>query len=92
MIDFDPATELSRDTKPLGLRIEKYVPPAAVLPQLDRVPALGALEAREANLAAKLLAAKEPLEGFIQAVGKGLNGRLRDVFAAPRPLKRYVRS
>jgi hypothetical protein len=51
------------------------------LPKLNGVPAVGALEAWEANPATDFLAIKEALEGFAEPVGKGLHRRLRDILA-----------
>jgi hypothetical protein len=80
--DLDPAAELLRDMQPLRFGVEEYVSPNTVLPELYRVPAVGTLEAREAGLLPKLLTVQKPFEGFIQAVGKRLDGALWDVLAA----------
>jgi hypothetical protein len=47
-----------------------------------RVPAVGRLEAREANLLSKLLVVEKPFKGFVQAVGESLDRALRDVLAS----------
>ena len=46
-----------------------------VLPQLDRVPAIGGFEAREATLRTEFFPGKEAFERFIQAICEYLDGR-----------------
>jgi hypothetical protein len=81
LLDLDPAPELPGDMELLALEVEVHVPSAAILPEPYRVPAVGGLEARKADLLSKLFTAEEPFAGFVQAVGKSLDGALRDVLA-----------
>ncbi len=82
LFDLEAASELLGNSKPSGVGIEVQIPSTAVLPELYRMPAIGGLKAREADLPAKLFTVKKPLKGLIQSVGKGLYGGLRNVFAA----------
>jgi hypothetical protein len=72
LFDLDPAAEFLRNVKPPRLRVKKHIATRPVLPETYRVPAVRRLEAWEADLLSKLSVVKEPLEGFIQTVGKRL--------------------
>lgn len=84
LLDLDAASEFLGNPELAGsfARVEVHVPTRSVLAKLYRVPAVRTLEAREAGLLPKLLVVEEPLEGFVQAVRKGLHRGLRDVFRA----------
>jgi hypothetical protein len=82
LLDLQRASELLRDSELVCIRVEEHIPPPAVLPQMYRVPAIGALKARETNLLPKFLAVKEALERLIESVCKGLYGALWDVLRA----------
>lgn len=82
LLDLEAATEFLWDVKPLCFGVEEHISAGAVLPKLDGVPAVSRLEARKANRwYAKLFTTKEPLEGFVEPMGKSLYRGLRDVFS-----------
>jgi hypothetical protein len=92
-LDFDAAPELLRDSQPSGFGVEVHVPASSALPELYRVPAVGALETRKAGLTVpEFFAVEESPEGFVQAAGKGLYRRLRDVLspASFEPIREVV--
>lgn len=81
--DLEAASELLRNSQTSRIGVEVHVPSRSVLTKLYRVPAVGALEAREADLASALLTMKETLECLIQPVRERLYGGLRHMLAAP---------
>jgi hypothetical protein len=82
LLDLEATAELLGDPELARVGVEVHVPPGAVLPKLYRVPALRALEAREADLPYKLPAVKETLEGLVEPVRESLYRTLRDVLRA----------
>ena len=83
LLELEASAELLGHPEPASVGVEVRVPPGAVLPELYRVPALRALEAREACLPSKLPAAmEETLERFVEPVGEGLHRGLGDVLGA----------
>jgi hypothetical protein len=82
LFDLQASAEFARDVQPRGFGGEEHVPPPTVLPKLYGVPAVGALEAWEANPVTEFLATKEALERFVEPIGKGLHRALRDMLAA----------
>src|SRR5215211_3177475 len=82
LFDLDPAAELLRNVKPPSFRVKKHIATGSVLPEMYRVPAVRRLEAWETDLLSKLSAVKEPLEGFVQTVGKRLHRALRYILSA----------
>ncbi len=73
---------LLRDSQPSRISVEVYVSPRAVLSKLNRMPAVGCLEARETHILAKLATAEKTLEGSIKTAGERLHRALRDMLAA----------
>src|SRR5215211_5317213 len=92
LFDLDPAAELLRNVKPPSFRVKKHIATGSVLPEMYRVPAVRRLEAWETDLLSKLSAVKEPLEGFVQTVGKRLHRALRYILSAPtlEPIREVV--
>jgi hypothetical protein len=82
LLDPKCASELLWDSELVGIRVEVHIPSPTVLPQMYRVPALGALKAWKTNLLPKLFAVKEAFERPMESVGKGLYGGLWDVLRA----------
>jgi hypothetical protein len=82
LLDLEATAELLGDPEPARVGVEVRVPPGAVLPKMYRVPAIRALEAREADLLPNLPAVKETLERLVESVGKRLYRTLRDVLRA----------
>lgn len=82
LLGLDPASKFFGYTKESTIGIKVYIPPATVLPELDRMPVVRSLKAWEADLLAKLFAVKESLEGFVQSIGECLDCSLWYVIAA----------
>lgn len=82
LLDLYAAAELLWNSQPAGIGVEVHVPARAVLTELYRVPSIGALEAREADLPPEFLTVKEPLEGFAEPVGESLYRGLRNMLPA----------
>ncbi len=78
--DLEGGTNLLGDGQMLPIRGKREV--RLVLPQLDRVPAIGGFEAREPALLTKFFHSKEAFERFIQAICEHLNGRSRHMGSA----------
>src|SRR5215213_9532744 len=79
LLDLEASPELLGDSELTRIWIDIHVSPRAVLSKMYRVPALRALEAREADPLPELATMEETLEGSIQTVGESLYRTLRDV-------------
>lgn len=82
LLDFQVPSELLRYPQPSRTGVEVHVPPRAVLSELYGVPAIGALEAREAHLLPELATVQKTLEGIIKSLAERLHRALRDMLAA----------
>jgi hypothetical protein len=82
LFDLEATPELLRDSQLASVGINVHVPPAPVLSELDRVPAVRHFEAREPDLPSELFAAKETLERLVESVGEGLHRGLGNVLRA----------
>jgi len=78
--DLEGRPNLLGDGQMLPIRVQREV--RLVLPQLDRVPAIGGFEAREAALLTEFFPGKEAFERFLQAICEHLDGRSRHMGTA----------
>ena len=79
-LDLEGGPKLLGDGQMLAISCQREV--RLVLPQLDRVPAIGGFEAREAALLTKFFPGKEAFERFLQAICEHLDGRSRHMGTA----------
>ncbi len=82
LLYLDASTKLFRNLERFGFLLQKSIVSFAVLPEMDRVPAIARFKPRETNLLPVFLTVKESPDGDVQAVTERLDRRLRDVLAA----------
>ncbi len=70
--DLEGLAQLGRNDEMLRILVQRDI--FAILPELERVPAIRPFEAWEPNPCVECLTGKEPFEGLGEAIGKRLHG------------------
>lgn len=79
--DLEGFAQLSRNMKMLSVFIQPDIAAAAILAEVDRMPAIGTLETGKAHVHGKFFAGKEAFEGLGEAVCKHLYRRGWDLLS-----------
>src|SRR5579884_60357 len=83
-LDFERFPDLRRDVQVFVICIQPDITAGSILAQLDRMPAIGRLEAREPDISeTQLFRRKKPFECFGESVSKHLHSRSWHRFTAP---------
>ncbi len=82
-LDLEGFPDLRRDMQVFAVSIKPHIAACAILPQLDRMPAIRLLETRKAHIRdAQLAGPKESFEGLGKSIRKHLHSRGWHMFTA----------